>query len=167
MRTRHVLAVLAFFSVATVAQADVKIFSVRSIELLQGSPQVKALDAKLGAEVKKKQAEFEAQKKALEEDAKAFDRDGPTMSAEQRSKKERELNTRAGDLNFAQRKAQEDLQNQQREMSRDLNNKIQDVIAQVAKEKGANIVLQDPVFADSTIDITAEVLKRLNASGGK
>lgn len=167
MRIRSVLAVLALSTFAAAAQAEVKIFIVRSVELLQGAPQVKAFDAKLSAEVKKKQAEFDAQKKSIEDDAKAFERDGPTMSAEQRAKKERDLNTRANDLNFAQRKAQEDLQNQQREMTRDLNGKIQDVISQVAKEKGATIVLQDAVYADPSVDITADVLKRLNAGGGK
>ena len=43
--------------------------------------------------------------------------------------------------------------------------KIRDVISSVAKEKGADLVVQDAIVITPTADITADVLKRLN--GGK
>jgi outer membrane protein len=42
--------------------------------------------------------------------------------------------------------------------------KIREVVYKVAQEKGVEVVIQDPVYAAPGIDITDEVLKRLQAS---
>ncbi|TAJ52425.1 MAG: OmpH family outer membrane protein [Nevskiaceae bacterium] len=167
MRTRIAFAALALLAVATSAQAETKILVVRSADVVRDSVQFKAAEAKMKAEFEKRRADIEAQGKAFGDDVKAYQRDADTMSADQRAKKEKDLNARQVDLNFAQRKFQEDLQNRDRELTQDMMAKIKDVIAQVAKEKGADLIVQDPVFASPAVDVTADVLKRLNAGAGK
>jgi outer membrane protein len=167
MRTRTALVALALFAAATAAQAETKILVVRSADVVRDSVQFKAAEAKMKAEFEKRRADIESQGKAFGDDVKNYQRDADTMSADQRAKKEKDLNARQVDLNFAQRKFQEDLQNRDRELTQDMMAKIKDVIAQVAKEKGADLIVQDPVFASPAVDVTADVLKRLNASAGK
>jgi len=167
MRTRTALVALALFAAATAAQAETKILVVRSADVVRDSVQFKAAESKMKAEFEKRRADIESQGKAFGEDVKNYQRDADTMSADQRAKKEKDLNARQVDLNFAQRKFQEDLQNRDRELTQDMMAKIKDVIAQVAKEKGADLIIQDPVFASPAVDVTADVLKRLNASAGK
>jgi len=167
MRTRIAFAALALFAAATAAQAETKILVVRSADVVRDSVQFKAAESKMKAEFEKRRADIETQGKAFGDDVKAYQRDADTMSADQRAKKEKDLNARQVDLNFAQRKFQEDLQNRDRELTQDMMSKIKDVIAQVAKEKGADLIVQDPVFASPAVDVTADVLKRLNASAGK
>ena len=86
------------------------------------------------------------------------------QDADQRLKKEKDLKSRESDLGFAQRKFQEDLQNRDRELTQEMMGKIRDVISAVAKEKGADLVVQDAIVITPSADITADVLKRLNGA---
>jgi outer membrane protein len=169
MRIRIAAAVLALAAATAVhAQAlSPKIAVVRSGDVVKDSAQFKAAESKMKAEFEKRKNDLEAQAKAFGDDVKAYQRDGDSMSADQRAKKEKDLNARQVDIQFAQRKFQEDLSNRDRELTQDMMGKIKNVILAVAKERGITLVVQDPVFADDSIDITAEVLKRLNAGGGK
>jgi len=167
MRIRSALVALALFSAAAAAQADTKILTVRFGEVVRDSAPYKAAETKMKAEFEKRRADLEAQGKSLADDYKAYQRDADTLSADQRLKKEKDLKSRESDINFAQRKFQEDLQNRDRELTQDLVGKVRDVITQVAKEKGADLIIQDAIYASPAADITAEVLKRLNAAGGK
>ena len=163
MRNRFLFAALALFAAATTAQAETKIVVVRSADVVRDSNQFKAAESKMKAEFEKRKTDLETQAKAFGDDVKNYQRDADTMSADQRAKKEKDLNARQVDINFAQKKFQEDLANRDRELTTDMMGKIKDVITAVAKEKGADIVVQDPVYSSATVDITADVLKRLNA----
>lgn len=89
------------------------------------------------------------------------------LSAADAAKREKDLTTRQLDLQYKQRQFQEDFANRDRQLTTEMMAKIKGVIVQVAKEKGADLVVQDPIFAADSVDITAEVLKRLQAGGGK
>ena len=167
MRIRFALfAATALMAGAATAQADAKIVVVRSSDVVRDSVQYKAAENKMKAEFEKRKNDLEAQAKSFADDVKVYQRDADSLSPDQRAKKEKDLNARQVHLNFAQRKFQEDLQNRDRELTQDMMNKIKDVITAVAKEKGATLVVQDPVYADVSIDITADVLKKLNAGAG-
>lgn len=166
MRIRFALAaaVLAVSVSAAHAQALApKIAVVRSADVVRDSAQFKAAESKMKGEFEKRKNDLEAQAKAFGDDVKAYQRDGDTLSADQRAKKEKDLNARQVDLQFAQRKFQEDLANRDRELTQDMMSKIKTVIVAISKEKGISLVVQDPVYSDDSIDITADVLKRLNA----
>ncbi len=171
MRIRFALAALALTVAATAAQAQAlatpKIAVVRSADVVRDSVQFKSAETKMKAEFEKRKTDLEAQAKAFGDDVKNYQRDADTLSADQRAKKEKDLNARQVDIQFAQRKFQEDLQNRDRELTQDMMGKIKTVIVAVSKERGISLVVQDPVYSDDSIDITAEVLKRLNAGGGK
>lgn len=169
MRIRFAFAVLALSLAATTVQAQAvagpKIAVVRSADVVRDSAQFKTAEAKMKGEFEKRKTDLEAQAKAFGDDVKKYQLDADTLSADQRAKKEKDLNGRQVDIQFAQRKFQEDLQNRDRELTQDMMGKIKTVIVAIAKEKGITVVLQDPVYSDDTIDITADVLKRLNAAG--
>lgn len=171
MRTRFVFAALLLATAANAVQAQAlpapKIAVVRSADVVRDSAQFKAAETKMKAEFEKRKNDLEAQAKAFGSDVEAYKRDADALSADQRAKKEKDLNARQVDIQFAQRKFQEDLQNRDRELTQDMMGKIKNVIVAVSKERGITLVVQDPVYSDDTIDITAEVLKRLNAGGGK
>lgn len=170
MRIRFALAALTLIAATTVqAQALIapKIAVVRSADVVRDSVQFKAAETKMKAEFEKRKNDLESQAKTFGDDVKNYQRDADTLSADQRAKKEKDLNARQVDIQFAQRKFQEDLQNRDRELTQDMMGKIKNVIVAISKEKGISLVVQDPVYSDDSIDITADVLKRLNAGGGK
>jgi outer membrane protein len=163
IRAAFGIAAVLLFAAALPAHAETKIAIVHGEEILQKSPQAKAADDKLKAEFDKRRSDLETQGKALQDDMQKFQRDGDTMSPDQKSKMARDLDTRRVDFGYAQQKLQEDFQARYRELSAGLSSKIRDVIIQVAKEKGYDLVLGDAVYSSASIDITDEVLKRLNA----
>lgn len=159
------LAAVLLFTASVPAYADVKIAVVRGEEIIQKSPQAKAAEDKLKAEFDKRNADMEAQKKQWQDDMQRFQRDGDTMAPEQKSKMARDLDSRRVDLGYAQQKLQEDFQARYRELSAGVSGKIRDVILQVAKEKGYDLIVGDPVYASPAIDITDDVLRRLSQGG--
>lgn len=171
MRIRFALAALTLLAATTTVQAQAliapKIAVVRSADVVRDSVQFKAAETKMKAEFEKRKNDLESQAKTFGDDVKNYQRDADTLSADQRAKKEKDLNARQVDIQFAQRKFQEDLQNRDRELTQDMMGKIKNVIVAISKEKGISLVVQDPVYSDDSIDITADVLKRLNAGGGK
>lgn len=166
-------AALAAVLAAVPAAAQTKIATIRSLDLMRDAPQIKSANEKMKAEFEKRQKELEAEGRKLSEDIKKFQREADTISTQQRAQTEKDLNTRKIDFDYKQRQLGEQVQAREQELRRELQGKFSKAIEEVAKEQGIELVLQDPVYAASGIDITEEVLKRLatateaDAAGGK
>jgi len=162
--TAVTLACGALMATNAASAADTKILTIRAGEIVQQSPQFKAGADKIKAEFDRRRNEIEADAKKLAEDIKKFQKEADIMSGADRAKQEKDLNTRKIDFEYKQRQFQEDFTNRDRQLTTEMMTKIKAVITQVAKEKGADVVVQDPVYSSDAIDITAEVLKRLQAA---
>ncbi|TXH04139.1 MAG: OmpH family outer membrane protein [Nevskiaceae bacterium] len=149
---------------AGAASADVKIATIRVGDVVQQSPQFKAGADKIKAEFDRRKNELEADMKKFQADAAKYQKEGQLMSPADQAKTEKDLTARQVDLQYKQRQFQEDFQNRDRQLTGDMMNQIRGVIEKVAKEKGVDAVLQDPVYATDAVDITDDVLKRLQAS---
>lgn len=165
-RNTSALLALALLSVSSLALADTKIMIVRTDDMMRESPLVKAAQAKMKALFEKRGADLDVQIKQFQTDGEAFQRDNAIMTLDQKAKRQKELQTREVDIGLAQRKLQEDAAKQNQELLEDMNDKFRSVIEQVAKEKGADIVLQNPVYAVPAVDITGDVVKRLSSGAG-
>jgi len=165
MRHRFLLVAAALAAVMTAApvaaQSEMKIATIRSLDLLRDAPQIKSANEKMKAEFEKRQKDLEAEGRKLSEDIKKFQREADTISAQQRATTEKDLNTRKIDFDYKQRQLGEQVQAREQELRRELQGKFSKAIEEVAVEKGIQLVLQDPVYAAGGIDITEEVLKRL------
>ncbi len=158
------LSVLALFAVTVgTASAEMKIITIRAGELVQASPVFKTGQAQIKAEFEKRKNDLEAEARKLGDDVKKFQREADVMSSEARAKAEKDLSTRKVDFDYKQRQFGEDFQKRDRELSDKLMNNIKEVVIQIAKEQGADLVLQDPVFSAPGIDVTDQVIKRLQA----
>lgn len=144
--------------------ADMKIATIRSSELVQGSPQFKAGQEKMRAEFERRAKDLEAEAKKLAEDISGFKKEAELLSAADRAKKEKELNTRKIDFEYKGRQFEEERTNRERQLFGDMMGQFKKVIETVAKEKGLSVVIENPVYADPATDITDEVLKRLQSS---
>jgi len=70
----------------------------------------------------------------------------------------------AADVRALERKVYRDrvdLARDRADLRRDVLEKVNKAIDEVAREKGLDLVLQDPAFASDALDITGEVLKKL------
>ena len=157
-------ATLALFAAPTTAQAQAKVAAVRFDDAVRASPQYKQADAKMTSEFSKRKTDFEAQSKQFEADVEKFKRDRVTISPDAQAKTEKDLAARQVDLTQAGRKFQEDAQTRQRELTNDVVGKVRDAVVAVAKEKGYDMVIADPVYATTTLDITDDVVKKLGGT---
>ncbi|MES0874246.1 OmpH family outer membrane protein [Sinimarinibacterium sp. HSW-8] len=158
-------AVAACAWVATPALAqELKIASIRSNELLQQSPQFKQGQEKMKQEFERRANDLEAEAKKLGEDIKAFQREAELLSSADRARKEKDLNTRKIDFEYKTRQFQEERQTRERQLFAEMMTKIKGVIEAVAKEKGVTMVIENPVYAADELDITDEVLARLQSA---
>ncbi|MGB0954482.1 MAG: OmpH family outer membrane protein [Panacagrimonas sp.] len=148
-------------SVSGLAAAEITIVSIRAAEIVQASPQFKSGQAQIKTEFEKRKADLESEAKKLAEDVKKFQREADVMSGDARAKMEKDLQTRKIDFDYKQRQFGEDFKKRDRELTETLMARIRTVVEAVAKERGADLVLQDPVYAAESIDVTAEVVKRL------
>jgi outer membrane protein len=155
----------ALMLVAGSAQAEgSKIGVIRFNELVSGSPQFKAGQTKMKAEFEKRKNDLEAEGKKLGEDVEKFKREQELVSADARAKAEKDLKQRSLDFDYKRRQFGEDFQKRDSELSSAMMSTIKEVVIAVAKEKGLDIVLQDPVYALPSADITGDVLKRLQSA---
>lgn len=148
---------------ATASAATLKIAVIHSSELVQNSPQFAAAQAQMKQEFQHRKDTLEKKQKKLSEDIQAFQKNADVMTPDDRVKKQNELMTQRNDLKYQAAKFKRDFQQRDQQLSKNLMTKIKSVIDSVAKQGGYNLVLEDPVYADSSFDITDEVLAKLKA----
>ena len=91
-----------------------------------------------------------------------LEKDGSTMSENERRNKERDLGNLSRDLQRAQREFREDLNLRRNEELASVQERANRVIQQIAEAEKFDLILQDPVvFASQKIDITEKVIKAL------
>jgi len=148
-------------------QADeLKIGVVNYARLMQESPQAKAVQAQLRSEVSGKQQEIQGEQQKLKSKEAQLERDGPTMSAEQRAEAERQL--RDGNRMLSERvnEYQDDFNARQNQELSKLQKVLVEQVQNYAHAQKFDLVLADGViFANPTIDITQPILAALQARG--
>ena len=149
---------------SSTAFAEVRIATIQSQRLIKESPQYKKMEAQMKADFERRAKELEQDGKSLSEDLQEFKRNADVMSAAERARTEKDLNTRRIDFNYAERKFREDVAAREQELAQKLMNQISEVIEAVANEGNYDLVLQDPVFASDAVDVTGAVLSRLEAA---
>jgi outer membrane protein len=146
------------------ANAEIKIGVVNATKLMQEAPQAKAVTEALRGEFAGKQRELTAQQAALKAKQEKFERDGATLTPEQRQRAEKEL--RDGNRDYSQKlnDVQEDFNTRQNEELSRLQSAIVAEVQSYALSQKFDLVLTDGViFATSSLDITAAVLAGLQA----
>lgn len=145
------------------AQAEMKVGVVNAARLLQETPQAKAVQDALRSEFAPKQRELAALQASLKAKQDKYEKDGSTMSADQRTKTEKEL--RDGNRDYSQKlnDFQEDANSRQNEELSRLQNSIIAEVRSYALSQKYDLVLTDSVYASESLDITAAVLAGLQA----
>ena len=92
-----------------------------------------------------------------------LERNGPTMSDNDRRNKERSFNDLNRDFQRKQREFREDLNQRRNEELASVLDRANAAIRKIAQDGKYDIVLQDAVYASPQIDITDSVIKALNS----
>ena len=165
--TRFILlsAFTILFSLANANASNIAVLDVEDI--IKNSSVMKDIQKRVSSkqtefqkEIDKRQSELETESKKIQAKKDVLSETAFTKEQEKFEKKVEELKTYVEKKQNSLRKASLD------SMSK-VNEKMKEIIEEVSKEKGFDVVIpsaQTLYFKDSSMDISSEVLKKLNKS---
>ncbi len=161
-----IAATAAMALVAGTAQAESKIGVVNFSRLLQESPQGKAATEMLRKEAETKQGELASMQSALKAKEDRLTKDGATMTADQRTRAEKDLRDGSRDLQTKTTEFQDDFNARQNELSNRVQTELLTVVQNYSAAQKFDLVLAEGsiVYATNAMDITGAVLATLPAT---
>lgn len=154
-----VFSALALMSLA--AQAEVKIGFVDSERIFRESKAAKQAEEKLSREFQARDKAINKEADELKAQAAVFEKNKDKLSEAARAQQQRDLMNKDRDLERKRREFQEDLSKRKKEELQGVIAKADEKIRQIAKREKFTLILQEAVYADPAIDLTARVIKEL------
>jgi outer membrane protein len=164
---KSLLAATLLASAAAVSAQELKIGYVNSDRVLRDAVPAKAAQAKLEAEFSKREKDLSELAGRLKAASEKLDKESPTLSESERTRRQRELVDQDRDLQRRRREFQEDLSQRKNEELATVVERTNRVIKQIFETEKYDLILQEAVFWSPKVDITDKVIKALNAQGGK
>lgn len=154
-----VLGSIAAVTLAVPSFAEIKVGVIDYGRLLNESPQAKALTESLDAEFNPRYQQLVTQDRALKAKAEKLQKDLATMSADQRSKAEKEIRDSARELERKGKELKDDSEAKRNEEIVKLQRMLGNEVREYAKAQNFDIVLMDGViYATPAVNITDPVL---------
>jgi outer membrane protein len=161
-KTLAVASVLGFAAVATQAQ-ELKIGYVNSERVMREAVPAKAAQAKLEAEFSKREKDLTDLGARLKTAADKLEKDAPTLSETERSRRQRDLVEQDREFQRKRREFQEDLNTRKNEELAAVLERANKVIKQIFDQEKYDLIVQDAVHWSARVDITKKVIDALNA----
>jgi outer membrane protein len=125
---------------------------------------IQALQQKKAAELNEKSKQLASMQQKLE-------KEGSVMNAAAAADLQKNIEKLNVEVQRFTQDAQAEVQELQQELQQEFQQRLEPVLSQVASEMGLQFVFNGPdaglVWADSALDISGEVIKKLDASSGK
>jgi outer membrane protein len=165
MNTWKTLVVAAALGAAgTMAQAqELKIGYVNSERVMREAVPAKAAQTKLEAEFSKREKDLTDLGARLKTAADKLEKDAPTLSETERSRRQRDLVEQDREFQRKRREFQEDLNTRKNEELAAVLERANKVIKQIFDQEKYDLIVQDAVHWSARVDITKKVIDALNA----
>ena len=147
-------------------QPQLKVGYVDSERVQREAGLAKAAQARLEAEFGRREKELNDQNVSLHAQADKFDKDAPTLSEAEKTRRQRELVELDRDLQRKHRELQEDESQRTNEERYNLAERANRAIKQIGESEHYDLILADQplVYYSQRVDITQKVIDALNAS---
>ena len=152
---------------ATPAWAELKIGVVDYGRLVEESPQAKSALDSIRTEFTPRQRDLQNQQASLKSKEDRLQKDGATMSQDQRTNSEKDLRDGYRELQRKQQEVQDDFNARRNEEMSRLQKTLIEQVRIYAKAQNFDLVIADGViYTTPTIDITPAILAQLQANPG-
>ncbi len=134
---------------------------------------VKDMTKRLEDKRKNASGDVQSRQQAIQREYAEYQRNANTMTTDQRAAKEQNLQRKGQEFQQYSQNASAEVQNNELSEQQKLYEKISDFVKQYAKEKGYKYILTykkgatTVLYGDPSLDITADVLKKLNEAYSK
>ena len=157
------LATSMIVAASAVQAQELKIGFVNSERVLREANLAKAAQAKLEAEFGKREKDMRDLEAKLRGAAEKLEKDAPTLSEAERTRRQRDLVEQDRDLQRRKREWQEDLNQRKNEELSAVVDKANKVIKQIFDSEKYDLILQDAIHFSARVDITKKVIDALIA----
>jgi outer membrane protein len=174
MKTRALIigttaATMLFFILGICQAQEIKIGFVDLMKFAQQSQRAKEQQQRFVTIVEKKRAAIEKLKKELVDAQQQYEKQGPMLNESVRSQKLKEIGIKEMEVKLAEKDAQAELQNEQRDAQEIFRRDVSKIIGQLRGQKKLTLVMNAEALlsADDALDITEDVIKQYDAEAGK
>lgn len=157
------LAASMMVAASAVQAQELKIGYVNSERVLREANLAKTAQIKLEAEFGKREKDLRDLETKLRGAAEKLEKDAPTLSEAERSRRQRDVVEQERDLQRKRREWQEDLTQRKNEELSVVVEKANRVIKQIFEAEKYDLILQDAIHFSARVDITKKVIDALNA----
>lgn len=158
---------LAFASVANAApdKPGTRVALIRMQEAIKDTKDGKKAEATLRKEIEDRQKKLQAEGQKIQAAMEDLRKQGMVMDEKSRAEKEAAIQKQVMGFEESKVRNQQEFQKRDQEISEPIIKKLRDIVSDVAKEKGYTLVIDtnSVVYAETSDDITAEVIKRYDA----
>ncbi len=147
---------------AHAAYAETKIAVINSVKILAEANISKDAQAKIRQEVTQREKELDKMDDKIKGMIKSFQTGAAKMSDEDKQKRQQEINMAVMELNQKQAQFQNEAEKMRRSQEDTVFQKVDAIIKTIATQEKYDIVVQDPVYAASSVDISDKVISILN-----
>jgi len=149
------------------AGAKVGLVNLQQIAAL--SAEGKVASAKVQALIQKKQLEGQQKSKSLQDNQQKLEQGGALMNDAARAALQKEIDRQQLEGQRFEQDAQAEITELQTELQTEFQKKLFPILQQMAQEKSLHVLLSaadtGAIWWEAGIDLTAEAIKRLDASG--
>ncbi len=135
---------------------------------IQSTKAGKSAKSNLEKEFNKKKDELKKKEGKLKKEADEFQKKANVLSEKARGQKQAALQKKMMEFQQELQQSQMNIQQKERELTKPILDKLQKVIAKVAKDKGYSMVFekasQSVMWAEASLDITDDVVKEFEKS---
>jgi len=162
---RPLLALCAAFLAACVvapAAADEYKIGVLHVErIMRQSAPAKAAHDRIEQEFKARDADIAKKEQEVRDATAQLEKASATLPADERTTRERALETRTREVQRVREQFAEDLRARQFQELDKLKERLDRVLTNYAKERNYDLILQDALFVGRSVDITDDIIKAL------
>jgi outer membrane protein len=161
--SKSLVAAAALLLAVGAGAQDLKIGYVNSERVLREAVPAKAAQARLEAEFKKRESELADQGNQLRIAMEKLEKEAPTLSESERTRRQRDLADQDRDFQRKRRALLEDVNQRKSEELAGVIERANKVMQQIYEQEKYDLIVQEAIFASPRVDITKKVIDALNA----
>ena len=162
-----IVAIAGTFAALPAGAADLKIGVVDYGKLMEESPQAKTVVDAIRTEFTPRQHDLQTQQQALKAKEEKLQKDGATMTEDQRQRTDKDLRDGYRDLQRKQQEVQDDFNARRNEEMSRLQRALIEEVRTYAKAQNFDLVVADGViYSTPALDITPAILTALQSHAG-
>lgn len=162
MFKKALIAAAAVAAMTAATAADFKVGFVDSVRILNESAPAIAAQKKLQSYFKTRTEELNRRYRALQDKGKKFEKDSALLTETQRMIQQRALGEEEREIMRMYRALEEEGNQRRLEESQIINSRASKIIKDIAESQHYDLIVQEAVWKNPKLDITDQVIKRLN-----